>query len=66
MTEAPSFARRPVNALGREVFRMGLATNFGLSESGVRMALERGLNELPDQANRWSDAKGLPNLVDAR
>lgn len=44
MTEAPSFARRPVNALGREVFRMGLATNFGLLESGVRLALERGVN----------------------
>ncbi len=40
----PSFARRHVDALGRQVGRMGLATNFGLSERGVHLAIERGVD----------------------
>lgn len=44
MSETPTFARRPVAALGREVTRMGLATNFGLSEHGVNTAIERGVD----------------------
>lgn len=32
--------------LGRRVFRLGLATNFGIEEAAIRQALERGMNYL--------------------
>lgn len=31
-------------ALGKRVHRLGLATNYGIDESGVRRAIERGVN----------------------
>jgi predicted aldo/keto reductase-like oxidoreductase len=39
----PSFMRRQVPALGREVFRLGLACNYGVDERGFDRALERGV-----------------------
>ncbi|HRG96706.1 MAG TPA: aldo/keto reductase [Polyangiaceae bacterium] len=41
---AAEFSRRHVAALGREVGRLGLATNFGLPERAVSLALERGVD----------------------
>ena len=38
------FLFRDVPALKRRVHRLGLATNHGLDEAGIRGALERGLN----------------------
>jgi aryl-alcohol dehydrogenase-like predicted oxidoreductase len=40
------FLHRDVKALGRRVFRLGLASSYGIDESGVRAALERGVNYL--------------------
>jgi aryl-alcohol dehydrogenase-like predicted oxidoreductase len=41
------FRYREVAALGgRRVFRLGLATNYGVEEAGVRAALDRGVNYL--------------------
>ncbi len=37
------FLVRPVPALGRRVHRVGLSASFGLSETGIEAALERGL-----------------------
>jgi aryl-alcohol dehydrogenase-like predicted oxidoreductase len=39
----PSFTRRYVPALGRDVFRVGLACNFGIDEGGFDRAIERGV-----------------------
>jgi predicted aldo/keto reductase-like oxidoreductase len=39
----PAFTRRFVPALGREVFRLGLACNYGIDERGFDRALERGV-----------------------
>jgi aryl-alcohol dehydrogenase-like predicted oxidoreductase len=38
-----SFTRRFVPALGRDVFRLGLACNYGLDAQGFERALERGV-----------------------
>ena len=37
------FARRHVPALGREVFRLGLACNYGIDERAFDRAIERGV-----------------------
>lgn len=51
-TEAPStqsapssqsFRRRRVHALGRDVFRLGLACNYGIDAAGFERGLERGV-----------------------
>jgi predicted aldo/keto reductase-like oxidoreductase len=39
-----SFARRHVPALGRPVFRLGLACNYGIDAPGFERALERGVD----------------------
>lgn len=38
-----SFERRTVPALGREIFRLGLACNYGIDAPGFERALERGM-----------------------
>lgn len=40
------FLHRDVKALGRKVFRMGLAANYGIAGDDVRAALDRGVNYL--------------------
>jgi len=40
------FLHRELPALGKRVFRLGLATNYGLDEEGVRAALDRGVSYL--------------------
>lgn len=37
------FKRRHIPALGRDVFRLGLACNYGIDERGFEHALERGV-----------------------
>lgn len=39
-----SFQRRHVPALGREVYRLGLACNYGIDAAGFEEALERGMD----------------------
>ncbi len=39
-----SFVRRHVPALGRDVFRLGIACNYGVDASGFEHALERGVD----------------------
>jgi aryl-alcohol dehydrogenase-like predicted oxidoreductase len=41
-----SFTRRHVKALGREVFRLGLALNYGIEAAGVEEGLARGIDTL--------------------
>ena len=36
--------RTPVAFGGKRLFRLGLAANFGIDESGVRAAMDRGVN----------------------
>jgi len=36
--------RAPTALQGKRVFRLGLATNYGIDEDGVRLALDRGMN----------------------
>jgi predicted aldo/keto reductase-like oxidoreductase len=40
----PTFTRRLVPALGRSVFRLGLACNYGIDAPGFERALERGVD----------------------
>ncbi len=40
------FLHRDVKALGRKVFRLGLAANYGIEEPAIRAALERGIEYL--------------------
>jgi aryl-alcohol dehydrogenase-like predicted oxidoreductase len=40
----PSFTRRHVPALGRDVFRLGLACNYGIDAKGFDAAIERGMD----------------------
>jgi aryl-alcohol dehydrogenase-like predicted oxidoreductase len=40
----PAFVRRHVPALGRPVFRLGLACNYGIDAPGFERALERGVD----------------------
>jgi aryl-alcohol dehydrogenase-like predicted oxidoreductase len=39
----PSFVRRRIPALGRDVFRLGLACNYGIDERSFDHALDRGV-----------------------
>jgi aryl-alcohol dehydrogenase-like predicted oxidoreductase len=38
------FTHRDLRILGKRVFRLGLAANYGIDEAGVRSALDRGIN----------------------
>jgi aryl-alcohol dehydrogenase-like predicted oxidoreductase len=38
------FQHRELSAVGKRVFRLGLAANFGIDEAGVRAAFDRGVN----------------------
>lgn len=38
------FQQRELRTVGKRVFRLGLAANYGIDEAGVRLALERGMN----------------------
>jgi aryl-alcohol dehydrogenase-like predicted oxidoreductase len=40
------FQHRELRAVGKRVFRLGLAANYGIDEAGVRSALDRGMNYL--------------------
>jgi aryl-alcohol dehydrogenase-like predicted oxidoreductase len=40
------FTHRELRAVGKRVFRLGLAGNYGIDEAGVRSALDRGMNYL--------------------
>ena len=49
MVPAPAsadFLHRELRAVGKRVFRLGLAANYGIDEAGVRGALDRGMNYL--------------------
>src|SRR5258705_13716170 len=38
------FTHRELKAIGKRVFRLGLAANYGIEEAGIRAAFERGIN----------------------
>jgi aryl-alcohol dehydrogenase-like predicted oxidoreductase len=38
------FLHRELRTVGKQVFRLGLAANYGIDEAGVRAAFERGIN----------------------
>ena len=38
------FAHRELKSVGKKVFRLGLAANYGIEEAGIRDAFERGVN----------------------
>jgi aryl-alcohol dehydrogenase-like predicted oxidoreductase len=38
------FKYRELRGLGKRVFRLGLAANYGIEEAGIRAAFERGIN----------------------
>ncbi|HEU0035966.1 MAG TPA: aldo/keto reductase [Kofleriaceae bacterium] len=38
------FTHRDLKAVGKRVFRLGLAANYGIEEAGIRSAFERGIN----------------------
>lgn len=40
------FTHRELRAVGKRVFRLGLAANYGIDEAGVRAAIDRGINYL--------------------
>ncbi len=40
------FTHRELRVIGKRVFRLGLAGNYGIDEAGVRAAIERGINYL--------------------
>lgn len=44
MSADESFLYRDVPALGRRVFRLGLAANYGIEEEGIRAAFEQGVD----------------------
>jgi aryl-alcohol dehydrogenase-like predicted oxidoreductase len=41
-----AFTHRELRAVGKPVFRLGLAANYGIDEAGVRAAIDRGMNYL--------------------
>lgn len=41
---ADDFLHRELRAVGKRVFRLGLAANYGIDEAGVRAAFDRGIN----------------------
>jgi aryl-alcohol dehydrogenase-like predicted oxidoreductase len=40
------FKHRDLRTIGKRVFRLGLAANYGIEEAGIRSALDRGMNYL--------------------
>jgi aryl-alcohol dehydrogenase-like predicted oxidoreductase len=40
------FLHRELRSVGKRVFRLGLAGNYGIDEAGIRSALDRGMNYL--------------------
>jgi aryl-alcohol dehydrogenase-like predicted oxidoreductase len=40
------FTHRELRVIGKRVYRLGLAGNYGIDEKGVRAAIERGMNYL--------------------
>lgn len=53
--------RRPAAIPGKDLFRLGLAANYGIDEAGVRTAMDRGVNFF-----LWTRrAKGLGNPLRA-
>jgi aryl-alcohol dehydrogenase-like predicted oxidoreductase len=38
------FTHRELRGVGKRVFRLGLAANYGIEEAGIRSAFERGIN----------------------
>lgn len=40
------FTHRELRVIGKRVFRLGLAANYGIEEAGVRAAIDRGINYL--------------------
>ena len=40
------FTHRELRVIGKRVYRLGLAGNYGIDEAGVRAAIERGMNYL--------------------
>src|SRR5215468_1470941 len=38
------FTHRELRLVGKRVFRLGLAANFGIDEAGIERAFERGIN----------------------
>jgi len=51
------FAHREMKAVGKTVHRLGLATNYGIEERGVRAALDRGINFVAYWGWRGSPAR---------
>lgn len=41
-----SFTHRELRVIGKRVYRLGLAANYGIDEAGVRTAIDRGINYL--------------------
>lgn len=41
-----NFTHRDLRTVGKRVFRLGLAANYGIDEAGVRTALDRGIDYL--------------------
>ncbi len=39
-----SFSHRELRVVGKKVFRLGLAANYGIDEAGIRGAFDRGIN----------------------
>ena len=39
-----AFLHRELRAVGKRVFRLGLAANYGIEEAAIRGAFERGIN----------------------
>jgi aryl-alcohol dehydrogenase-like predicted oxidoreductase len=39
-----AFTYRDVRSVGKKVFRLGLAANYGIDEAGIKSAFERGIN----------------------
>ena len=40
------FTHRELRVIGKRVYRLGLAANYGIDEAGVRAAIDRGINYL--------------------
>lgn len=45
-TATNEFTHRELRAVGKRVFRLGLAASYGIEEAGIRSALDRGMNYL--------------------
>lgn len=56
------FTHRELRVIGKRVFRLGLAANYGIDEAGVRAALDRGMNYLY-LTQRGSMAKPLRDAL---